>query len=73
MTADWVTNHVSGALEIPPTVNLRCERPLATEAAMPSLPVALRTLTVKDVRFGAGTTSGWQAGLGGSGVSQPWE
>ena len=62
MTAGWVMYHVSGALEMPPTVNLRCERPLATEAAMPSLPVALRTLTTKEACRG-GTISGLQAGL----------
>ena len=44
---------------------------LATVAAIPSLPVALRTLTTNELRLGAGTTSGVQAGFGGSGVSQP--
>src|SRR5512144_2947647 len=73
MTAGWVTYQVSGALEMLPTLNLRWDRPLATEAAMPSLPVALSTFTVKDPRAGAGTTVGWQAAFGGAGVSQPRE
>ena len=68
-----MTYQDSGALLMPPTVNLRLPRPAATWAAVPLTPVAFMTLTVKDPRAGAGTIVGWQAALGGAGVIHPLE
>src|SRR5690242_5218575 len=72
-TADWVTYQDSGALLMPPTVNLRLPRPAATWAATPSRPVAFMTLTVNEPRAGAGTTTGLQVGFEAAGVIQPAE